>query len=146
MIRNVLHLLILEGIRLQSHLREDHPVKPTHRIVTSFFDLLNKQFPVDSPENPLTLISPSHYAAQLHVHVNHLNAIVKKHTGKSTTTILKERIVAEAKTLLSNTDWAVSEVAYSLGFEYPSHFNNYFKQYTSITPLAFREQHRNSFD
>lgn len=59
MIRNVLHLLILEGIRLQSHLREEHRVKRTDRIVTNFFDLLNKQFPVDSPENPLTLISPS---------------------------------------------------------------------------------------
>ncbi len=146
MIRNVLHLLIMEGIRLQSPSPENHLAKPAHRIVTHFFNLLNQQFPVDSPENPLTMMSPSQYAAQLNVHVNHLNAVVKKDTHKSTSTIIRERIVAEAKTLLSNTDWDVSEVAYSLGFEYPSHFNKYFKQYTSLTPLIFREQNKVLFD
>jgi AraC-like DNA-binding protein len=146
MIRNVLNLLILEGIRLQSPLPEEHLAKPAHRIVASFFNLLNEQFPVDSPENPLTLLSPSQYASQLNVHVNHLNAMVKKHVGKSTRNIIKERIVSEAKTLLGNTDWDVSEVAYSLGFEYPSHFNKYFKQYTSVTPLEFREQNKVLFD
>ena len=45
----------------------------------------------------------------------------------------------EARTLLQNTDWDVSEVAYSLGFEYPSHFNKYFKQYENATPMHYRE-------
>jgi AraC-like DNA-binding protein len=146
MIIDVLHLLILEGIRLQSPGHEVQAAKPVHRIVTNFFNLLNKQFPVDSPENPLTLLSPSQYAAELNVHVNHLNAMVKRDAGKSTRTIIKEKIITEAKTLLSNTEWDVSEVAYSLGFEYPSHFNKYFKQYTSVTPLEFREQNRVLFD
>jgi AraC-like DNA-binding protein len=45
---------------------------------------------------------------------------------------------AEAKTLLRNTNWNIAEIAYALGFEYPSHFNKYFKQFTTQTPLEFR--------
>lgn len=39
-----------------------------------------------------------------------------------------------------NTDWDAAEIAYSLGFLYPSHFNKYFKQYTGTTPLLFRKK------
>ncbi len=104
------------------------------RLVNSFYSLLNQQFPVDSPENSLKLLTPAHFADQLHVHVNHLNSVVKKFSGKSTRTIIHERIVTEAKALLRNTNWNIAEIAYSLGFEYPSHFNKYFKQFASVAP------------
>jgi AraC-like DNA-binding protein len=137
MIRNLLQLLIHEGIRLQqkqcspSGLVQD-------RLVNSFFTLLSQQFPVDSPENSLKLLMPSHFADLLHVHVNHLNSVVKKHTGKTTRTIIQERIIAEAKALLRNTNWNIAEIAYALGFEYPSHFNKFFKHFTAVAPMEFR--------
>jgi AraC-like DNA-binding protein len=137
MIRNILQLLIHEGIRLQ----QQQIVQPgivRDRLVNAFFSLLNQQFPVDSPENSIKLLTPAHFADQLHVHVNHLNSVIKKNTGKSTRTIIHERIVTEAKALLRNTSWNVAEIAYALGFEYPSHFNKYFKQFTTETPLEFR--------
>jgi AraC family transcriptional activator of pobA len=138
MIRNLLLLLIHEGIRLQQS--KPVVVNPLlrDRVVNGFFSLLNQQFPVDSPENPLKLLSPSVFAELLHVHVNHLNSMIKKHTGKSTRTIIHERVIFEAKNLLRNTDWNISEIAYALGFEYPSHFNKYFKQFSSLTPMEFR--------
>jgi AraC-like DNA-binding protein len=137
MIRNILQLLIHEGIRLQQQqVLQTGIVRD--RLVNSFFSLLNQQFPVDSPENSLKLLTPAHFADQLHVHVNHLNSVIKKSTGKSTRVIIHERIVAEAKALLRNTSWNVAEIAYALGFAYPSHFNKYFKQFTAATPLEFR--------
>lgn len=136
MIRHVLLLLIHEGISLQQKSRTQPALND--RVVNGFFNLLNQQFPVVSAEQSLTLLTPSHFAQQLHVHVNHLNSVVKKHTGKSTTSIIHERVIAEAKSLLHNTDWNVSEIAYALGFQYPSHFNKYFKQFTSLAPLEFR--------
>jgi AraC-like DNA-binding protein len=138
MIRNILQLLIHEGIRLQQQ-QIVQPAFVRDRLVNGFFSLLNQQFPVDSPENSLKLLTPAHFADLLHVHVNHLNSVIKKNTGKSTRTIIHERIVAEAKALLRNTNWNVSEIAYSLGFEYPSHFNKYFKQFTTATPMEFRQ-------
>jgi AraC-like DNA-binding protein len=136
-IRNLLQLLIHEGIRLQQK-QLAQTVVMRDRLVNDFFALMNQQFPVDSPESPLKLLTPAHFAGQLHVHVNHLNSVVKKHTGKTTRTIIHERVIAEAKTLLRNTNWNISEIAYSLGFEYPSHFNKYFRQFTAETPMEFR--------
>jgi AraC-like DNA-binding protein len=66
--------------------------------------------------------------------------VIKKHTSKTTRTIIHERVIFEAKTLLQNTDWNIAEIAYALGFEYPSHFNKYFKQFTSLTPKEFRSK------
>jgi AraC-like DNA-binding protein len=137
MIRNLLLLLIHEGIKLQQS-KFVQPLLPRDRVVHGFYTLLNEQFPVDSPENPLKLLSPASIAAHLHVHVNHLNSVIKKHTGKTTRTIIHERVIHEAKTLLQNSDWNIAEIAYALGFEYPSHFNKYFKQFTSLTPVEFR--------
>jgi AraC-like DNA-binding protein len=47
-------------------------------------------------------------------------------------------IIEEAKNILMNTDNSVSEVAYSLGFEYPQYFSKLFKQKTGHTPVEFR--------
>lgn len=137
MIRNLLQLLIHEGIRLQQQ-QFAQPVIVRDRLVNLFFALLNQQFPIDSPESSLKLLTPAHFADLLHVHVNHLNSVVKKHTGQSTRSIIHERVIAEARALLRNTDWNISEIAYALGFEYPSHFNKYFKQSMGLTPMEFR--------
>jgi AraC-like DNA-binding protein len=78
------------------------------------------------------------FADKLAVHVNHLNRSVKQVTGKSTTTHISERIVTEAKALLQHTNWTVAEIAYALGFDYPSYFNNFFKKMTGSSPTTFR--------
>ena len=58
------------------------------------------------------------YATRLSIHVNYLNRTFKKVMGKSTTTIIAERITAEAINLLRFTDWSIADIAYPLGFEY----------------------------
>ena len=136
-IRHLLLLLIHEGIRLQqAGLQQSTLIND--RVVNGFFNLLNGQFPVVSAEHGLKLLTPADFAQQLHIHVNHLNSVVKKHTGKTTRDLIHERVIAEAKTLLRHTDWNVSEIAYALGFDYPSHFNKYFKQAVAVSPIEFR--------
>ena len=139
MIRSILQVIILETIRIRGLVANS---SAHERLISRFFALLNQQFPVDSPENPLKLLTPAAYADQLNIHVNHLNNVVKRTVGKTTRDIIHERIITEAKTLLMNTDWDAAEIAYSLGFQYPSHFNKYFKQHTLTTPLLFRQNER----
>jgi AraC family transcriptional activator of pobA len=74
----------------------------------------------------------------LTIHVNHLNRALKETTQKTTSEIIAERILQEAKILLKHTDWNISEIAYSLGFEEPTHFNNFFKKNIQLTPRQFR--------
>jgi len=52
---------------------------------------------------------------------------------------INERLLKEAQSLLLHTGWSVADIANSLGFEYASYFNNFFKKHAGITPLAFRK-------
>ena len=45
---------------------------------------------------------------------------------------------AEAKALLQYTNWSVADIAYGLGFDYPTYFNNFFKRITGRNPKSFR--------
>lgn len=108
------------------------------RITAVFTELLERQFPIESPTQRFTLRSARDFAEQLAVHVNHLNRAIRLTTGKTTTEQIFERLASEAKALLKHTNWNISEISYCLGFEEPAHFNHFFKKQTSVTPSAFR--------
>jgi len=138
LLRNYLLELIHYGQKLQ-------PVKalyPSHtasaRVSSLFIELLERQFPIDSPHQKLSLRTAKDYADRLAVHVNHLNKVLKENTGRTTTDIISSRIVQEAKILLKQSDWNISEISNSLGFEQVAHFSNFFRKQTSFAPIAFR--------
>jgi AraC family transcriptional activator of pobA len=133
---------ILELIHYGQKLQPATALYPSHtasaRVSSLFIELLERQFPIESPQQKLNLRTAKDYADRLAVHVNHLNKVLKENTGKTTTDIITSRIIQEAKILLKQTDWNISEIAYSLGFEQVAHFSNFFRKQTSFTPLAFR--------
>jgi AraC family transcriptional activator of pobA len=108
------------------------------RITSVFTELLERQFPIESPSQRFSLRSANDFAQRLSVHVNHLNRAIRHTTGKTTTDHIAERLLSEAKSLLRHTDWNVAEIGYCLGFEEPTHFNNFFKKQTQLTPSHFR--------
>lgn len=139
LIRSQLQLIIHEALKMQPAGAYYTPQNAASRITKLFLELLERQFPVDSPQFVLTLKKASEFAEKLSVHVNHLNAAVQEITGKSTTTHISERVLAEAKSLLLHTDWSIADIAFSLGFEYPTYFNNFFKKHTGVTPNSLRK-------
>lgn len=139
LLRNQLSLIIHEAIKMQPAGARSEPANAAARIAKLFLDLLDHQFPVASPLHEPTLKKAGDYANKLAVHVNHLNAALHQVTGKSTTTHINDRLLRESKALLAHTTWSIADIAYSLGFEYPSYFNNFFKKHTGTTPLAFRK-------
>lgn len=138
LIRTYLQLLIHEALRMQPTESFVQHKNASSRITALFLELLERLFPVESPGQAMPLKSAQDFAHQLGVHVNHLNRAVKDVTGKSTSQHIAERVVGEAKALLHHTTWNTAEIAYSLGFEYPTYFNIFFKKHTGTTPLAFR--------
>ena len=108
------------------------------RITAVFTELLERQFPIESPSQRFAFRSAKDFAEKLYIHVNHLNRAIKVTTGKTTTNLIAERMTNEAKALLKHTNWNVSEISYCLGFEEPSHFNNFFKKHTDISPSGYR--------
>jgi AraC family transcriptional regulator, transcriptional activator of pobA len=138
LIRNYINLIIHEALKLQPAENFEQVRNAAHRITNVFLELLERQFPIEGKDNPLQLRSAQDYASSLNLHVNYLNRVVKETTGKSTTTHISERIASEAKALLLHTDWNVADVAYALGFEYPTYFNNFFKRITGTNPKSLR--------
>lgn len=140
LIRNYIHLIIHEALKLQPSENYDQHKNAASRLTSVFLELLERQFPIESADLPLQLKTAQDYARSLNVHVNYLNRAVKEVTGKSTTAHISERIISEAKALLQHTDWNIADIAYALGFEYPTYFNNYFKRMTGTNPKSLRAQ------
>jgi AraC family transcriptional activator of pobA len=140
LIRNYINLIIHEALKLQPSENIDQHRNASSRITSVFLELLERQFPIEDTERPLQLKTAQDYAKNLNMHTNHLNRAVKEVTGKATTAHISERIISEAKALLLHTDWNIADIAYALGFEYPTYFNNFFKKITGTNPKSLRTQ------
>lgn len=138
LIRNYVLELIHYGQKLQPASKLSTSNDSSLRVVSLFIELLERQFPIESSDQRLQLKTAKDYADRLAVHVNYLNKKLKESTGKTTTEIIAERIVQEAKIMLRQTRWNISEISYALGFEEIAHFSNLFKKKTSLAPMEFR--------
>lgn len=56
--------------------------------------------------------------------------------------VIKDRIMLEAKRLLTYSSMSVKEIAYDLGYEDPAYFNRLFTTKTGATPALFRKKFR----
>ncbi|RAJ97829.1 AraC-like DNA-binding protein [Larkinella arboricola] len=141
---DLLRTYTLELIHLGQKLQSTSALHPNHtasaRMTSLFIELLERQFPIETPQQQMRLRTAKDYADQLAVHVNHLNKILKETTGLTTTDLISGRIIQEAKILLRQTDWTIAEIADSLGFADVAHFAKFFKRETSFAPGAFRLQ------
>jgi len=136
-IKSCIELIIHEALAIQPPV--PNLQNGAARLTHLFLDLLERQFPIEHTAAPLKLRTPQDFAGKLAVHINYLNRAVKEVTGKPTSVHIAERVAAEAKALLQHTDWSVADIAYALGFDYPTYFNNYFKRITGSTPKSFRQ-------
>jgi AraC-like DNA-binding protein len=84
------------------------------------------------------------YASLQNLHPNYLNNVIKTKTGKSVSTWIADKTMAEAKSLLQNSSVSIKEIAYLLGFAEATHFSNYFKKHTDLSPASYRKQHGNA--
>lgn len=140
---DLLRAYLLELIHVGQKLQPAPVAAPLHsasaRLTAQFADLLGRQFPLVTPQQQLRLRTAADYADQLAVHVNHLNRVLKETTGRTTTALISSRVAQEARMLLRQTNWTISEIADSLGFADVAHFCHFFKRQTGLMPGAFRE-------
>ncbi|MDU0370508.1 helix-turn-helix domain-containing protein [Hymenobacter endophyticus] len=141
---DLLRTYVLELLHLGQKLQPATALHPAHsapaRLTSLFIELLERQFPLEAPQQQLRLRTAADYADHLAVHVNHLNKVLKETTGRTTTALIGTRIAQEAKALLRQTTWTLAEIADSLGFADVAHFSNFFKRQLGVAPGAFRLQ------
>jgi AraC-like DNA-binding protein len=77
-------------------------------------------------------------ADNVYLSASYLSDLLKKETGMNAQDHIHYYLIEEAKNILLNSNNSVSEIAYSLGFEYPQYFSKLFKQKTGQTPIEYR--------
>ena len=84
---------------------------------------------------------PKFYADKLHITTKHLNRVVKETIDKTTSQLISERIILEAKRLIVHSKDNLASIAYTLKFSDYAYFSKFFKSKTGITPLDFRKKY-----
>lgn len=137
-LRCYVHLLVHEAMKRQETSIYVPHKNAGQRTAELFLALLERQFPVKIPQQTLQLKTANDYAERLSVHVNHLNRVVKTTTGRTTSTLINNRIIQEAIQLLQHSSFSISEIAFALGFEETASFSNFIKKHTEFSPSAHR--------
>lgn len=98
-----------------------------------FENLLEKNFRTEK--------SAAVYAEWMNMTQKHLNRVCKTLLDKTTTDIIIDRIVLEAKRMLIYTGKSFSEIATMLGYDDYSYFSKVFKKRTGISPKEFLKKY-----
>jgi AraC-like DNA-binding protein len=77
-------------------------------------------------------------AGQLNFSSSYLSDLLKKETGKTAQEHIHLFVIEKAKNQLLSSKNSISQIGYSLGFEYPQHFSNLFKSKTGLSPSEYR--------
>ena len=108
-------------------------------VLARFEQLLNEYF--SSEENIRNgLPTVKFFADKICLSPGYFGDIVKKETGKTAQEYIQQKVIELSKSYLVDNQLNVSEIAYSLGFQYPQHFIRLFKKNVGCTPGEFRKE------
>ena len=107
--------------------------------LTKFEQLLNEYFLSKLPMQE-GLPSVKYFADKICLSSNYFGDMVKKETGKTPQEHIQDKVIEMAKEHIAETDETVSQIAYTLGFQYPQHLCRLFKTRVGCTPNEYRTQ------
>ncbi|GAA6198988.1 helix-turn-helix transcriptional regulator [Aquicoccus sp. SU-CL01552] len=128
----------LMAVWLRRHLPDDPAPgrSAAQRLVTAFCDRLVRDYADGS--------SMADHAEALGVTPTHLTRVCRAETGRTAATLLTERLLHAARTLLISTDVPVQDIARHLGFGSAAYFTRFIQQHTQKTPTALRKSVRSA--
>lgn len=123
--------LLLVAINRCKVNRGDGIYKPD-ALFLKFLEMVRNEF---NHSNPV-----SYYATGLQTTEAKLNELSKLHAGKTAQNVIYGLIASEAKRLFLYENLSVKEAAFTLGFNDPFYFSNFFKKHTGLSPKSFKTQ------
>lgn len=88
---------------------------------------------------PLTVADIADY---LHINRSYLTALFKKHRGYSTLQAIQQRRMDAAKAYLVDTDYDITQIARSVGYDNVFVFSHAFKHRFGQSPTAYRQNQK----
>lgn len=113
--------------------------KAVHRDIVAQVESLLSHYLSTEQTATTGLPTVQYLADQLQVSPRYLSDLLRVHTGQHAQQHIHRHVLEKAKELLTTRALSVAEIGYQLGFEHSQSFNKFFKQKTSLTPLAFRQ-------
>ena len=140
MLQIYLQLLMVTSSKNARHPEPD-TISDEYKHINEFFQLLEHEVAGINYTSPIQAKTAQEFADKLLIHPNHLNALLKKHTGKNVSTHIKAKLLEESKVLLAQTDWTVQQIGYAVGFADQPNFSQFFKKNAGVTPAEFRKSY-----
>ncbi|MCH4155155.1 MAG: AraC family transcriptional regulator [Muribaculaceae bacterium] len=103
----------------------------SNRHINTFIDLANENFKQQH--------SVEFYADKLYITSNYLDKIVKRTLGVSTKHYIQNKIMEEAKRLLTYTTLTVDEISNQLNYETSTYFVRQFSKIVGMPPNSYRK-------
>ncbi len=125
--------LLTVWLERQATLSADEAPRPDAalRLARAYADLLERHFRTGKGIND--------FARDLGVTPTHLTRVCNKTCGRSASDLLHDRLIFEARKMLTETRAPIRQVAETLGFTSPAYFTRAFQHRTGKTPSAFRK-------
>lgn len=109
----------------------------TQDALTKFEQLLNEYFE-DNIQEREGLPSVKYFADKICLSPNYFGDMIKKETGKTPQEHIQAKVLELVKEYIAETDQTISQIAYTLGFQYPQHLSRLFKKHMGCTPNEYR--------
>jgi AraC-like DNA-binding protein len=135
--------ITVEGatVELSENKLNDTPPEYTPLIVTNYSDeelrKLKEYFASNFTDSELSV---QKVAEKTGISVYKVPVILKKQFGVSFKEYLNAIRLEESRRLLKNSDRQITEIAFMVGYNSPSHFNKVFKEETGMSPREYREE------
>lgn len=110
-------------------------------VITSFEELVDDYYATGKAQE-LGTLTVNWCAEKLHLSPNYFGDLIRKETGKSPKEYIQAKSLSVAKELLWQPGLSISEIAYSLGYQYPQYFTRAFKTATGMTPNEYRNTNK----
>lgn len=122
-------LLLLLHRQVVEHNLKNQKINPAIEQAIRFFN-----------EHYADEIQMNEYASEHHLSVSWFTRCFKHHTGQPPTQYLLSLRIQNAKSLLENSTYNISEIASAVGFHDPLYFSRLFKKQVGISPEHYRNQ------
>ncbi len=135
-VHNCIETLILDGLKdISEHLLHTNGTDSNDWAIVNKFRLLLIQYFKEER-------TVEYYAQQLFISPRRLTKAVTNILGKKPKQVINEKLIDESKRLLNNSMLSISEIAFQFNFNDTANFSIFFKKYTSISPIEYRNKNR----